>query len=250
MFKFPRSILILAATLALHNANSAEINVYAAASLTDAMKEIAANYEKQSGDKITFNFAASSLLTRQITEGAPADIFFSADEAKMDDLQRAGLIVTETRRDLLSNSLVIVVPTESKLTIVLPEELITKAQKIAIADPRAVPAGIYTKEYLSGLGLWNKLESKIVPTENVRAALAAVESGNVDAGFVYMTDANISKKVKIAFSVPIEKGPAIRYPIALVKETKNRVAAANFLHYLQSDDARKLFERYGFIVKF
>ena len=129
-------------------------------------------------------------------------------------------------------------------------DLLAKTQKIAIADPRAVPAGIYTKEYLSGLGLWEKLESKIVPTENVRAALAAVESGNVDAGFVYKTDADISNKVKIAFGVPTEKGPAIRYPIALVKEAKNKSAAENFLRYLQSDNARKLFERYGFIVKF
>jgi molybdate transport system substrate-binding protein len=190
------------------------------------------------------------MLARQITERAPADIFFSADEAKMDDLQKAGLIVNDTRRDMLSNSLVIVVPNDSKVTIASPDDLITKTQKIAIADPRAVPAGIYTKEYLSGLGLWDKLESKIVPTENVRAALAAVESGNVDAGFVYKTDADISKKVKIAFSVPPEKGPAILYPIALVKEAKNKSAAENFLRYLQSDNARKLFERYGFIVKF
>lgn len=250
MLKFPRSILILAAALALHNANSAEINVYAAASLTDVLKEIAANYEKQSGDKIAFNFAASSLLARQITERAPADIFFSADEAKMDDLQKAGLIVTETRRDLLSNSLVIVVPNEGKLTIASAEELVSKTQKIAIADPRAVPAGIYTKEYLGGLGLWEKLESKMVPTENVRAALAAVESGNVDAGFVYKTDANISKKVKVAFSVPVAKGPPIRYPIAIVKETKDKSAAGNFLRYLQSESGRKVFEQYGFIVKF
>ena len=151
--------------MALHNAYSAEVNVCAAASLTDVMKEIAAAYEKQSGDKISFNFAASSLLARQITEGAPADIFFSADETRMDDLEKAGLIVPETRRDLLSNSLVIVVPNDSKLTIASPDELITKAQKIAISDPRAVPAGIYTKEYLSSLGLWEKLESKMVPTE-------------------------------------------------------------------------------------
>jgi len=183
MLSFPRFIIILAAAFALHNANAAEVNVYAAASLTDVMKEIAANYEKQSSDKIVFNFGASSLLARQIIERAPADIFFSADEAKMDDLQKAGLIATETRRDLLSNSLVIVVPNDSKLAIGSPDDL-TKAQKIAIADPRAVPAGIYTKEYLSGLGLWDKLESKMVPTENVRAALAAVESGNVEAGFV------------------------------------------------------------------
>jgi molybdate transport system substrate-binding protein len=250
MFKFPKSILILAAALALHNTNGAEVDVYAAASLTDVMKEIAANYEKQSGDKIVFNFAASSLLARQIAERAPADIFVSADEAKMDDLQKTGLIVTETRRDLLSNSLVIIAPSDSKLTIASPEELISKVQKIAIADPRAVPAGIYTKEYLSGLGLWEKLESKMVPTENVRAALAAVESGNVDAGFVYKTDANISKRVKIAFDVPVEKGPAIRYPVAVIKEAKNQSAAESFLRYLESENARKLFERYGFIVKF
>lgn len=250
MLGFPRSIFILAAALALHTANGAEVNVYAAASLTDVMKEIAANYEKQSGDKIVFNFAASSLLARQIAERAPADIFFSADEAKMDDLQTAGLIVTETRRDRLSNSLVIVVPNQSQVAIASPDQLLTKTQKIAIADPRAVPAGIYTKEYLSSLGLWDKLESKMVPTENVRAALAAVESGNVDAGFVYETDANISKKVKIAFSVPVDKGPAIRYPIAIIKEAKNKSAAEGFLRYLESKSAQKLFERYGFIVKF
>jgi molybdate transport system substrate-binding protein len=250
MFRFPGTIFILAATLALHTANAAEVNVYAAASLTDVLKEIAAGYEKENHDKIVFNFAASSMLARQITERAPADIFFSADEVKMDDLQKAGLILKDTRHDMLSNSLVIVVPNDSKLAIASPNDLITKTQKIAIADPRAVPAGIYTKEYLTGLGLWDKLESKTVPTENVRAALAAVESGNVDAGFVYKTDAEISKKVKIAFRVPIEKGPAIRYPAAIVKQTKNRLAAENFLRYLQSDNARKLFERYGFIVKF
>ena len=249
MLNFPRFIIILAAAFALHNSNAAEVNVYAAASLTDVLKEIAANYEKQSSDKIVFNFGASSLLARQIIQRAPADIFFSADEAKMDILQIGGLIAN-TRRDMLSNSLVIVVPNDSKLAIALPDDLLTKTQKIAIAEPRAVPAGIYTKEYLSGLGLWEKLKPKIVPTENVRAALAAVESGNVDAGFVYKTDADISKKVKIAFSVPIEKGPAIRYPIALMKETKAKSAAENFLRYLQSEDARKLFERYGFIVKF
>jgi len=250
MFRFPGTIFIFAATLLLQTANCAEVNVYAAASLTDVLKEIAANYEKQSSDKIVFNFGASSILARQIIERAPADIFFSADEAKIDILQIGGLIVNDTRRDMLSNSLVIVVPNDSKLAIASPNDLLTKTQKIAIAEPRAVPAGIYTKEYLSGLGLWEKLKPKIVPTENVRAALAAVESGNVDAGFVYKTDADISKKVKIAFSVPIEKGPAIRYPVAIVKESKNRLGAENFLRYLQSDNARKLFERYGFIVKF
>jgi len=244
------SVLILTAMLAVCNVNGAEINVYAAASLTDVMKEIASAYEKESSDKILFNFGASSLLARQIIERAPADIFIWADEAKMDELAKAGQIATETRRDLLSNLLVIVVPSDSKLVIASPEVLVTKSQKIAVADPRAVPAGIYTKEYLTRLGLWQKLEPKIVPTENVRAALAAVESGNVDAGFVYKTDANISSKVRVAFTVAVEQGPQIRYPVALITEAKDKSAAARFLGYLQSANARKTFERYGFIVKF
>jgi molybdate transport system substrate-binding protein len=244
------SVLILTAVLALCKVNGAEVNVYAAASLTDVMKEIASAYEKESGDKILFNFGASNLLARQIIEGAPADMFLSADEAKMDGLEQAGLIATETRRDLLSNLLVIVVPYDSKLVIASPGELVTKSQRIAVADPRAVPAGIYTKEYLTRLGLWQKLEPKIVPTENVRGALAAVESGNVDAGFVYKTDANISSKVRVAFTVAVEQGPPIRYPVALIKGAKEKSAAAKFLAYLQSAGARKTFERYGFIVKF
>ena len=136
----------MAAALALHNANGAEVNVCAAASLTDVMKEIAAAYEKQMLSKISFNFAASSLLARQITEGAPADIFFPRMKQEWTTYRKLGWIVPETRRDLLSNSLVIVVPNDSKLTIASPDELITKAQKIAISDPRVVPAGIHTKE--------------------------------------------------------------------------------------------------------
>jgi len=134
MFRFPGTIFIFAATLLLQTANGAEVNVYAAASLTDVLKEIAANYEKQSSDKIVFNFGASSILARQIIERAPADIFFSADEAKIDILQIGGLIVNDTRRDMLSNSLVIVVPNDSKLAIASPNDLLTKTQKIAIAE--------------------------------------------------------------------------------------------------------------------
>ena len=174
------SVLILTAMLAVCNVNGAEVNVYAAASLTDVMKEIAFAYERESSDKTLFNFGASSLLARQIIERAPADIFISADEAKMDELTKAGLIATETRRDLLSNLLVIVVPSDSKLVIASPEELVTKSQKIAVADPRAVPY-------------------RYLPVERnaFSSQLAAVESGNVDAGFVYETDANISSKVRI-----------------------------------------------------
>ncbi len=234
---------------AVPNIQSSEVNVFAASSLTDALKEIARPYEQQSHDHIVFNFAASSLLARQIEERAPADIFFSADEEKMDRLQKAGLVVSETRQDLLGNSLVLVAPNESSLQISALSELAGKTEKLAVADPRTVPAGIYTRAHLTTVGLWEKLEPKLVPTENVRAALAAVESGNVDAGFVYKTDANISKKVRVIFSVPAEGGPAIRYPIALIKEAKNAPAAEKFLHYLESDAARVVFEKFGFLVK-
>src|SRR5262249_55867345 len=159
-------------------------------------KEIASNYEKKHDDKIVFNFGASSFLARQIREGAPADIFFSADEAKMDDLERDGLVLKETRRSLLSNSLVIVVAAENAAAVSCPRDLATdKVKRLVLAEPKTVPAGIYAKEYLEGQRLWSAVEPKVIPTENVRAALAAVEAGNVEAGIVYKTDAAISKKV-------------------------------------------------------
>lgn len=248
-FRVWLSVFLIAASARL--AAGADVNVSAAASLTDALKELAGNYEKESGDHIVFNFAASSLLARQITEGAPADLFFSADAEKMDQLQAAGLIETASRHDLLSNSLVVVAPNESALTLAAPAELLqAKVRKLAVADTRVVPAGIYTRTYLSGLGIWEKLEPKIVPVENVRAALAAVESGNVDAGFVYKTDAAISKKVKVIFQVPAEGGPKIVYPIALVKSSTNPAPAKKFLAFLQGDAARAVFVKYGFLVKF
>jgi molybdate transport system substrate-binding protein len=134
---------------------AAEINVYAAASLSDAFRQIATNYEKSSGDKIIFNFGASSFLARQISEGASADIFFSADEAKMDDLQKKGLISPDTRRSRLSNQLVIVTASDKGAAVQSPADLAgPSVKRVALADPKAVPAGIYAKEYLEKLNLW------------------------------------------------------------------------------------------------
>ncbi len=180
--------------------------MHAAASLTDAMKEIGAAYEKESGDKLQFNFGASNMLARQIEEGAPADVFFSADEAKMDALEKKDLLLPGTRRSLLSNSLVIVVAADSGMSPKSAADLAKpEYKKLALAEPRSVPAGIYAREYLEKLGLWEAVKEKVVPTENVRAALAAVESGNVDAGIVYKTDALISKKVKVRSKSPARK---------------------------------------------
>lgn len=227
-----------------------EVEVFAAASLTDALKEIAADYGKAGGDKIVFNFAASNTLEMQIKAGAPADLFFSADEAKMDDLGKTGLIVTESRKDLLANSLVIVVPEDSALTLTSAAQLAdAKIGKIALGQPQSVPAGIYAKEYLQKIGIWDQVVARVVPCESVRAALAAVETGNVDAGIVYKTDALHSTKVKVAYEVPVADGPVITYPAALVAGAKNAGSAKKFLDYLAEPGSLKVFEKYGFITK-
>jgi molybdate transport system substrate-binding protein len=236
--------------MSLSHLKADEIEVFAAASLTDALGEIAASYEKSTGDKVVFNFAASSTLELQIKAGAPADIFFSADEPKMNDLEKQGLIVKESRKDVLSNSLVIVVPSDSSVTLTSAAQIADpKIKSIALGETRSVPAGIYAKEYLQKIGIWDQVSARVIPSESVRAALAAVETGNVDAGIVYKTDALHSHKVKIAYEVPVAEGPAISYPVALVQGTKNTTAAQKFLNYLESADSLKTFEKYGFITK-
>lgn len=230
--------LLLAVTT---STRGADVMVFAAASLADALKEIGANYEAAGADRITYNLDASSTLARQIAAGAPADIFFSADEAKMDQLQEKRLIVDASRHSILSNSLVIVVARESSLDLSSPAGLVQSGVVyIALASPEAVPAGIYAKAYLQKAGLWPAISAKIVPTENVRAALAAVESGNAEAGFVYKTDAAISKRVRIAYEVPTKEAPSITYPAAVIRSTKNVDAANRFLEYLQGPQAARV----------
>src|SRR5438046_4043872 len=230
MKKLARIILATVVLLATTLVHAAEVTVFAAASLTDSLKEIATSYEKQSDAKVVFNFGASSSLARQIEEGAPADIFFSADEAKMDGLEKKGLVIKETRKSRLSNSIVIVVAAERGAAIETPKDLATeKLKRLALAEPRTVPAGIYAREYLQKENLWQAVEAKVVPTENVRAALAAVEAGNAEAGMVFKTDAAISRKVKVAYEVPPSDGPAISYPMAAMREAKEPESANRFL---------------------
>ena len=227
---------------------AATVTVFAAASLTDSLKKIAVDYEQLSGDKIVFNFAASGTLARQIEAGAPADIFFSADEAKAAALEKKGLLVTGTRKSMLGNSLVIVTATDATV-IHAPTELTNSAvQHLALGDVKIVPAGTYAKAYLEKIGVWPAVESKVVPCENVRAVLAAVESGNVAAGFVYKTDAVISKKVKVAYEVPAADAPKISYPLALVRDAPQPEAAKKFITYLDSEAATAVFKKFAFIA--
>ncbi len=229
-----RLLIALLIAPALH---AAEVRVFAAASLTDALRDIAAQYERTSPDRIVCNLGGSSLLERQIEEGAPADLFLSADEEKMNRLQRLGLIDAKTRVSVLSNTLVIV-----------GQRDLLRAHSIALAEPSSVPAGIYAREYLTKFGIWERVKSKVIPTENVRGALAAVESGNADAAIVYKTDALISKRARIAYEVPRAAGPAISYPFAVIANAESPDAARRFLAYLTSRPALEIFQRYGFVI--
>jgi molybdate transport system substrate-binding protein len=245
-----RLLTAAALLLAAGRLTAAEVQVAAAASLADALHDIKAAYEQAGGDTVVLNLGASSTLARQIEAGAPADLFLSADEEKMDQLAKRGLVVAATRRSVLSNTLVVVVPIDSPLKISTPADVAgPQVRVLALAEPGTVPAGIYAKEYLTRQKLWDRVASRVVPTENVRTALAAVESGNAEAGFVYKTDAGISKKVRIAYEVPLADGPKISYPFAVIAESKHQEAARRFLAYLESPPALEVFKRYGFLIQ-
>lgn len=223
-----------------------EITVFAAASLTNALTEIGADYEKATGDKVRFNFAAANTLARQIEAGAPADVFFSADEAQMDVLANKGLIDKGTRKALLGNMLVIVTAPSGPVITKVADLGGSAIKRISVGDPKAVPVGVYAKKHLEKLGLWEALQPKLVPAENVRTALAVVESGNAEAGIVYKTDAAISRNVKVALEIPAAEGPKIVYPVALVADSRHAAAAKKFLARLADKEAGAVFTKLGF----
>jgi len=243
----PRALpALLAAALLAGPAAAEEILVFAAASLTDACREAARGFESASGHRVAFNFGASSDLARQIRAGAPADVFFSADLARMDELEQAGLVGAADRVNLLSNALVVVVPVRSAAVVRGPSDL-AGFRRLAVANPEAVPAGIYARTWLASLGLWEGLRDRVIPTLDVRAALAAVETENAGAGIVYRTDAAMSTRVRVAFEVPPGEGPRITYPLAPLAASR-RPAARAFVAYLRSAAALGVFRRHGFVV--
>jgi len=227
---------------------SVEVTVFAAASLSDAFKEIAPLYTTATSHTLRFNFGASGVLARQIKEGAPADVIFSADELRVDQLEKAGLLLPGTRRTILANTLVVVVAVEGGAAVKTLADLAkADVRRIAIGEPATVPIGTYTKEYLQKTGDWKKLIDKLVPLDTVRATLAAVESGNAEAGFVYKTDALISKRVKIAIEVPQADGPKITYPVAVLKDAKQPEAAKALVKFLAGPEAQKVFAKFSFL---
>jgi len=242
--------LVLAAASGSGASAANDLTVFAAASLTDVLTEIGAAYEQATGERVAFNFGASNLLGRQIRAGAPADLFLSADESTMDELERERLLLPGTRRSVLSNSLVVVVPRSNKLRIASASDLARpEVRTLVIAEPSSVPAGIYAREYLRAVGLWSWVIDRIVPTENVRGALAAIEAGNAEAGIVYRTDAAIGDEVEVAFAVPPAEGPPISYPFAVLRDAPRAAAARKFLDHLVSPAGLEVFRRFGFLTK-
>ncbi|MGB3535882.1 MAG: molybdate ABC transporter substrate-binding protein [Microcoleaceae cyanobacterium] len=228
---------------------SSQITVSAATSLSDVMIAIQPLYLKQYPDiKLIYNFGSSGSLQQQIEQGAPVDLFISADIKQMDILEQKGLLLPETRKNILTNSMVLVVPKGKQSISSLADLNNNNIRKIAIGEPNTVPAGKYAKEILTSLNLWDSLQSKIVYAKNARQVLSYVETGNVDAGIVYQTNAKISEKIDIIATIPATYHSPIIYPIAIVKDSKNIEVAKQFITFISGNSTKFVFEKYGFQV--
>jgi molybdate transport system substrate-binding protein len=230
--------------------HAADVTVFAAASLSDALTQIGKNYEAKTGQHVVFSFAASSALARQIEASKGADMFVSADMDWMDELDGKGLIAKDTRKNLLGNGLVLISPADLNVTLkIAPQFALAKALgngRLAIAEPNSVPAGKYAKAALTTLGVWSDVADHTAPAENVRAALAYVARGEAQFGIVYRTDALAEKKVRIVDTFPESSHAPIVYPAALTKDANANARA--FLDYMEGADARTVFEKDGFTV--
>ena len=227
----------------------AEISLYAAASLRDVLQDLAPRCESALGVRLVFNFGASSDLARQIIAAGKADVFFPADEEWMDRVARAGMVDAASRRSLLSNRLAVVGRADTAICITGAGALASPAvRRIALANPEAVPAGRYARAWLESTGLWESVRDRVVPALDVRAALAAVESGAVDVGVVYRTDVAISRKVRILYEVPETQGARISYAVAALGGRPHLGAARRVVAWLAGTEAAGFFERHGFVV--
>ncbi len=230
-----------------------KLTVYAAASTTNAMTEVAKLYEKKTGTQVALSFASSSTLAKQIEMGAPAQVYLSANPEWMDYLEQKGLIEPGGRADVLGNRIALIAPADSAIEEVKIEKGFDLAKilgdgYLAMGDPDHVPAGMYGKAALQGLGAWEAVEKKVARAKDVRAALALVERGESPLGLVYTTDAAISEKVKVVGLFPEDSHPPIVYPVAIVKGADLK-ASMPFIDFLKTPEASALFTKYGFIVR-
>ena len=227
-----------------------EITVSAAASLKDVMDVIQRTYQDEHPEvHLKFNFGGSGSLQQQISQGAPVDLFFSAAEDKFDKLVEDGIIAKEDGVDLLGNELVLIVPKGKSAVASFADLAKPEIGKLSIGTPESVPAGKYAKESLEKMDVWKDVESKVVYAKDVRQVLSYVETGNVDAGIVYKTDANGSEQADIVAAADPTTHTPIVYPVGVIKESEHYEAAKEFYRYLQSEAALKVFEEYGFTAK-
>ena len=244
----PIAALGLAGLLAARLAGGAELRVAAAASLGESLPEIAVACATPTGATIVPSFGASSTLARQIVEGAPLDVLLSADEETIDGLERRGLVAPASRVSFASNRLVVVVARDRGTAVAAADDLLSSTVRtIAVAEPHSVPAGVYARRWLERRGLWDRLQAKLVPTDNVRAALSTVASGNADVAIVYRTDARISPRVRVAFEVPEGETPPISYGAAALLASPQPQAARRFLACLTGAEGQAVLARHGFL---
>lgn len=249
----PLLLLVAVATPGgVRAADQDTVTVFAAASLTDALQQLAADWRQQGGSEVRYSFAASSTLARQIEAGAPADIFISANPEWMDYLVGKNLIVAGTRVEPLGNELVMVAPADSPLTAVQIDKsldiatLIRPGERIATGDPAHVPVGMYAQQAFSKLGLWEEVDPLLARADSVRAALALVERGEAPLGIVYASDAVASSKVKVVGTFPPESHDPITYPFAIVVG-HDTPAVRSFFGQITGGGAAKVYERFGFV---
>jgi molybdate transport system substrate-binding protein len=243
-------LALLSAGMARAQDRPAEVMVFAASSLQSALEDIGRRYRQQTGGGVRFSFAASSVLARQIEQGAPGALFASADEAWMDYLVQRDLIAAGTRRSLLGNRLVLIVPAASRAEIELKPgvdfaALLGAEGRWVTGDPASVPVGRYAQQALTRLGAWEAARDRLVRTENVRVALAFVERGEAAAGIVYETDAALSTRVRVAAVFPADSHAPVSYPFAIVARNDSP-AARGFLRFLEGAQAGEVFRKFGF----
>jgi molybdate transport system substrate-binding protein len=249
---FLRWLFVIAYTLIGFSSNvfaDSKITVFAASSLTNALTEISTKYEKETGVKIAHSFASSSVLAKQIENGAPADVFISADLKWMNYLQEKSLINKSSRKNLLANTLVLIAPKGQSFDVKFEEGFaFFKAfdGRLCTGDVESVPVGIYAKEALINLGWWKDIKSRIVGTQDVRGALAFVERAECHVGIVYETDTKVSSKVDLVGAFPESTHSPVLYPVAMTVNSKE--SAKDYLSYLQSDEAMNIFKKYGFNI--
>lgn len=224
------------------------LTVSAAASLMDVMEDVKTAYAKKNSNvTINYNFAGSGSLERQIEQGAQVDVFISAATKQMDMLKEKDLIIDDTRKNLLENKIVLVVPKDSLGVNGFEDLALDQVKTIAIGEPKSVPVGQYGKEVLTKLGIFDLLKAKTVYGKDVKEVITWVETGNADAGIVYETDAKVSEKVKIVAKAPEGSCSPVYYPAAVIKDSKNQTVAREFIDFLYSSTSKPIFEKYGFI---